>query len=218
MKNRSSLLLILITSLALSLAPAARAADIQISKVPRIEAPPAGKALINFHQIYRSWFRVPIFDENFKLVIDLPGNSGHQLVCAPGPKTFYTQVPGGGGAIQVIAVEAAADKTYDVVFFKARAKGVVPLTQLPDLAGRLAKIDKSKKTPDEKQAAREAAIKERLQAIYRCEGQRIYALEPSEAVTQYEASKRAHHEGVKRDFLGGPKSDRVLRIGKEAGR
>ncbi len=200
----------------LCLPPTSHAADTIVTAVPRIAAPPAGKALINIHQHYRTGFfmRTPIFDTNGTLLIDLPSGGEFQLVCEPGMRTFLTEVPG-GGAVQVMTVDAAADKIYDLVLYKPNASGFLPASQIPPAIKAMEKIDKSEKNQELIPARKAEAMRKVLDDLEEHGKRKVFALERNDAVIHFEAAKQKHLAEVKLDFLGGKKSERVHHVSKE---
>lgn len=189
------------------------ALDIESKQVQRISAPPAGKALINLHVTVAPFMmRTPIFDETCALVADLPTHSAAQIICDPGVKSFFSQVQGGGGAVRVLSVDAAADKTYDLIFYKPTAKGVGSIFQYPEVVAQFKKIENKEKDPAKAAAAKAAFVSKKLEGFQKGEGERVYELIRSDAVVEYETKCRADLEERKRDFLQGPKSNRVVRV------
>lgn len=214
MKDSCRSLLLAATLMALALVVQKSAAlDIESKQVERISAPPAGKALINLHVTVAPFMmRTPIFDETCALVANLPTHSVGQIVCDPGVKSFFSQVQGGGGAVRVLSVDAAADKTYDLIFYKPTAKGVGSIYQYPEVVAQFKKIDKKEKDPTKAAAAKAAFVNKKLEGFQKGEGARAYELIRNEAVAEYEAKCRADIEARKRDFLQGSKTDRVVRV------
>jgi len=209
-------ILLAATLMASSLLPQKSAAlDIESKQVARISAPPAGKALINLHVTVAPFLmRTPIFDETCALVADLPTHSVAQIVCDPGVKSFFSQVQGGAGAIRVLSVDAAADKTYDLLFYKPNAKGAGSIYQYPEVVAQFKKIEKKEKDPTKAAAAKAAFVNKKLEGFQKGEGDRVYELIRNNSVTEYEARCRADMEERKRDFLQGSKTNRVVRVSK----
>ena len=85
----------------------------QLTKTQRIEQPPAGKALVNFHRpsTWGGGQLYPIFDLNGKMLIDLPGGCEFQQVCEPGENVFM----GWAEHVAVVKADVAPDKVYDVM-------------------------------------------------------------------------------------------------------
>lgn len=172
----------------------ANAAKTHITLVSRLAAPPAGKALVNIHRLGPKgpWgsddFRIPIFDETGKFLMDLPNKTECQLIFEPGTKTLITWF--GANPVAVVTADLAQNKTYDFVFDVSIWKGgtyLVPLSQAPHGLQNLEKLE-------EKMA------------------KKVYVLERDEAALAYEASQQAHIEQIKADFLGGKKSARLVHV------
>jgi hypothetical protein len=164
----------------------------QLTKVERIQQPPAGKALVNFHRP-STWGGnqlFPIFDVNGKMLIDLPGGCEFQQVCEPGENVFM----GWAEHVSAVKVDAAPDKTYDImvdismgwikgnIFMSPMAKGDARRSKLPD-------FERREKT--------------------------VVALNRNQHVIDYEAKNQKRVEEIKRDFLGGQKSERVTSLQKD---
>jgi len=109
--------------------------------------------------------RTPIFDDHGIFLIDLPSGAEFQLVCDPGTKSFLTEVPGDGGAVQVVTVDAAADKIYDLVLYKPNAQGFLPFSQIPPVLKALEKIERREKNQELIPALKTAALKKVLADI-----------------------------------------------------
>ena len=174
----------------------AQAAKTHITMVPRLVAPPEGKALVNIFRVggqgpFGADIRIPIFDESGKFLMDLPKKSECQLVFEPGTKSLITWFQ--SNPINVVTLELAPNKTYDLVFDVSIWKGgsfLVPLSQAPhDLQNR------------------EKIESDRIKYVY--------ALERDDVALNFESSQKAHIEQIKADFLGGKKSDRVVHVGKD---
>jgi hypothetical protein len=181
--------------MALAFAPASQAARTHITEVARQAAPPPGKALVNIHRIggvgpFGADIRIPIFDETGKFLMDLPNKSECQLVFEPGTKSLITWFQ--SAPLNVVTMDLAPDKTYDLIFDAGimTAPSLIPLSQ----ASRgVRNIDKL-----ENKIAR-----------------KVYALDRDEVALAFESSQKDHLAQIKTDFLGGRKSDRVIRVKKD---
>lgn len=76
-----------------------------------VEAPPAGKALVNFHRPsnYGGGADFPIYDRT-RLVGNLEGKSMFQYIAEPGEHLFI----GRADKVSVVKAQLAADKVYDI--------------------------------------------------------------------------------------------------------
>jgi hypothetical protein len=164
-----------------------------ISKVARINQPPAGKVLVNFHRP-SNWGgaeKFAICDGDGKMLIDLPGGSEFQLVCDPGERIFI----GWADQVSVVKADLAADKTYDVVvdISLGWVRGNIWLNPL----------------------AKGDARRDRLTEFEKREGKRVLGLNRTRYVEKYEAKNQERIQQIKRDFLGGDKSDRARLLQKD---
>ena len=156
-------------------------------KVSRITQPPPGKALVNFHRPtnYGGAMLLPIFDDNGKMLMDLPGGSLFQHVCDPGQHVFITWAD----HVTVLKADVAPDKIYDIlvdvsmgwvqanIFFS-------PLAKDSPRRAKLAEFEKREK--------------------------KTLGLNASAPrVAEYEANSQKRIADIKRDFLGGKKDERV---------
>ncbi len=158
----------------------------------RISQPPPGKALVNFHRPSNLAKRgSAIFDGNGKLLVDLPGGSLFQYVCDPGEHVFITWAD----HASVVKADVAPDKIYDIMADTAAGwtrPGIyfTPLTKDNPRRAKLAEFEKREK--------------------------KTLALNPAAPrVAEYEAQWQMRIDEVKRDFLGGQKSDRVDLLQKD---
>jgi hypothetical protein len=156
--------------------------------VARISQPPPGKALVNFHRptSFRKLHDVLIFDINGKMLVEMRGNSLFQCVCDPGDTIFI----GWADHVTVIKANLAPDKIYDIMV------DVTP-------GAMLTQFNFSPLTKDDPRRAELAEFERR-------EKWTIAANTGSPQVAEYEAGNRERIEQIKKDFLGGPKSDRVI--------
>jgi len=180
---------IICVGLILGVPQMANGAKIKITQVARISLPPSGKALVNLYRPMGGPIRNPIFDETGKLLMDMPGKSTCQLVLEPGSKSLISWC--GANPISVTSLNLAPDKTYDLVLAAVAFKGVffVPLSQAPKKLKDLQKLEKA--APG------------------------VYVMERDAEALAYEAMQKEKIEEIKRDFLGGRKSDRVVKVRKD---
>jgi hypothetical protein len=158
----------------------------------RLSQPPPGKALVNIHRPSGLAKRgSAIFDGNGKLLVDLPGASLFQYVCDPGEQVFITWAD----RVSVVIADVAPDKIYDIMADTAAGwtrPGIffTPLTKDNPRRAKLAEFAKREK--------------------------KTLALNPaSPRVAQYEANNQAHLAEIRRDFLGGAKSNHVDHLQKD---
>ena len=164
----------------------------QLTKVQRIEQPPAGKALVNFHrpstwggnQLY------PIFDINGKMLIDLMGGCEFQQVCEPGENVFM----GWAEHVAVVKADLAPDKVYDIVVDVSMGwvKGNIfmsPLAKGDPRRSKVAEFEQREKT--------------------------VLGLNRNQHIVDFEAKNQTRVGEIKRDFLSGQKSDRVKVLSKD---
>lgn len=159
----------------------------------RISAPPAGKALVNFHRPsnYGGAQAFPIFDGNGKMLIDIPGKTAFQHVCDPGEQVFI----GWADHVTVVKANLAADKVYDVVIdigmgWVSANITLKPIGKNDPRRAKLAEFEKREK--------------------------RVIAINPdSPRVQEYEAKNAARIADIKKDFLSGDKADRVSHLQPE---
>jgi hypothetical protein len=155
----------------------------------RLDAPPPGKALINFHRptSYGKNALYPIFDGEGKFICDMPGNSVYQYPCPPGRQLFI----GWAEQVSVVDADVAADKTYDVMidvtmgWVQTNIK-MVPLTKGEQRRAKLDQFEKKEKS--------------------------VLAIQDTKHVRDYEARNKERIQEIKKDFLEGKKSDRVRRL------
>jgi hypothetical protein len=163
-----------------------------LTKAERINAPPSGKALVNFHRP-SNWGggeKFAIFGKDGKMLIDLPGGSEFQYVCDPGEQVFIAWAD----HVTVIKAEVAADKIYDVMIDIGMGwvRGniqLIPLAKGDDRRSKLADYEKREK--------------------------KVVALNRNKHVTDYEEKNQDRIEQIKKDFFGGDKSDRAVKLGKD---
>jgi hypothetical protein len=163
----------------------------QLTKVQRMEQPPAGKALINFHRP-STWGggMYPIFDINGKMVMDLLGACEFQAVCEPGENVFM----GWADHVSVLKADVAADKVYDVMVDVSMGVWkpniyMAPLAKGDPRRSKLAEFERREKT--------------------------VLALNRNQHVIDYEAKNQKRVQEIKQDFLSGQKSDRVKYLQKD---
>ena len=115
----------------------------------------------------------------------------------------------------MLSVDAAADKTYDLFFYKPNAKGVGSLSQYPAMSNQLLKIEKKEKNPAKAASAKAAAIQAMLDKFKKEEGGKVYQLVRDEEVAKYEAANKEANEQRRKDFLEGKKTNRVFHVNKD---
>ncbi len=162
-------------------------------KVARITQPPAGKALVNFHRPsnYGGELRLPIFDGNGKMLMDLPGGSIFQHVCNPGEQVYIAWAD----HVTVVKADVAPDKIYDILVDVSMG-WVQANIYLAPLA---------------KDSPRRAKLAEFERREKRSLGLNIAA----PRVAEYEANNQKRVQDIKRDFLGGQKDERVKILKKD---
>ena len=160
--------------------------------VNRINQPPPGKVLVNFHRpsSYGKPMAYPIFDGNGKMLVDMRGASLFQLVCDPGENIFV----GWAERVNVVKADLAADKTYDIMVDIAMGWVTASIYMTP-----LTKNDPRR---------------EKLSQFSKQEKWTIAANPESPRVAEYEAQSRDRLLQIKKDFLAGEKSDRVKLLQK----
>ncbi len=163
-----------------------------LKQVQRIEQPPPGKALVNFHRP-SNWGgaeKFAIFDGSGHMLIDLPGGSEFQYVADPGENVFMAWAD----HVTVVKADVAPDKIYDIMvdigmgWVRGNIK-LVPLTKNDPRRAELAKFEKREK--------------------------KVLAQNREEHVNEYEAKNKERVEEIKRDFLGGTKSERVSVLSRD---
>jgi hypothetical protein len=162
-------------------------------RVARISQPPLGKALVNFHRPsnYGGGRLIAIFDGNGKMLMDLPGGTLFQHVCDPGEQVYAVWAD----HVTVVKGDLAPDKIYDIMVDVSmgwvQANIVLtPLSKDDPRRARLAEFERREKRTLGLNAA-------------------------SPRVAEYEAHNQPRIAEIKRDFLGGVKSDRVKYLQKD---
>jgi hypothetical protein len=162
-----------------------------LTKTTRIEAPPSGKALVNIHR--PSGYgggKFAVFEASGKMLIDMPGGCEFQYVCDPGQHVFI----GWADHVTVVKADVAADKIYDIMidigmgWVKANIR-LVPLAKGDERRAKLADFERREKN--------------------------VLALNRNEHVEKYEAKNKDRIADIKKDFLGGDKTDRVSVLNKD---
>ncbi len=159
--------------------------------VPRLTQAPAGQALVNFHRPSK-WGgaeRFAIFRGDGTLLVDLPGGSEFQYVCDPGEHIFVAW------ADQASAVKAefAADRVYDIMvdigmgWVRGNIK-LVPLAKDDPRRARLGEFENREK---------------------------VVSQSPSAYLAEYQQKHQEQVAQIKKDFVGGQKSDRLSVLRKE---
>ena len=129
--------------------------------------------------------RVPIFDGNGKMLIDLPGGALYQHVCDPGEQIFVAWAE----HVSVVKADVAPDKIYDILVDVS-------------IGWVQANIFLSPLTKDSPRRAKLAGFEKRERATLN--------LNPaSPHIAAYEANSQQRIQDIKRDFLGGQKDERV---------
>lgn len=186
MKKSSVRLLLYLGILPLLLLPV-NGADTRITKVARIDLPPKGKVLVNIHGTFRDLVRYAIFGEDGTFLMDLPQHSECQLTCEPGTKSFIAI----GSNVAVVTADLVADKVYDLA------------------------IDRQGFSTKFVILAQDPKYRKNLESIEKKEKDNIFTLERDEAAVKFEAAQKERLLAIKSDFLGGKKSGRVARLGKD---
>jgi len=170
--------------------------------VPRINQPPPGKALVNFHRpsSYAQSVSVPIFDLKGNMLLDIRDGSLFQIVCDPGETVFisWAQFVNSVDNETVLKADLAPDKVYDVMVDVSHSWisaniFLTPLTKVDARRSELAELD-----------SRE------LSTLPFSAG--------SPSVIEYETLSRKRIAQIKKDFLGGEKSWRVKVLAKDDSR
>jgi hypothetical protein len=153
----------------------------------RLQAPPPGKALVNFHRPSSMYNNddLPVFDRE-KLIGNTKGSTGFQYVCDPGEHVFLAAAE----QVTVIKAQLLPDKTYDVVCDAGMGWWSANL----------------KLVPMEKAEPRRPKIPEWE------ESETLVVFVADEKAQAYEAKRREANAAILKDFLGGPKAERVTRL------
>jgi hypothetical protein len=163
-----------------------------LKTVQRVDQPPAGKVLVNFHRP-SNWGgaeKFAIFNGNGQMLIDIPGGSVFQHISDPGEQVFMAWAD----HVTVVKADFAPDKSYDIMvdigmgWVRGNIK-LVPLTKSEPRRAELAKFEQREK--------------------------KVLGLNRDQHVTDYEAKNKERVEEIKRDFLGGSKSERVSYLAKD---
>ena len=162
-------------------------------KTDHISAPPSGKALVNFHRP-SNWGgaeKFAIFDDTGKMLIDLPGGAEFQMVCDPGRKIFIAWAD----QVSVVKADLAADKTYDIMVDIGMGW----------VRGNIRLIPLAKGDPR----------REKLAEFEKRESKRVVAQNRNKHVEDYETKNQGRIQEIKKDFLGGEKSERVAVLNQD---
>ena len=161
--------------------------------VERINQPPPGKALVNFHRpsSFGKPVAYPIFDINGKMLTDMRGASLTQVVLNPGQTTFI----GWAEHVSIVQADLAPDKVYDIMVDVAPGWVTANIFLSP-----MTKND---------------ARRSKLDNFNRREKWTIAINPASPRVAEYEAAQHARVEQIKKDFLNGEKSGRVKVLSKD---
>lgn len=164
----------------------------QVTQVQRLTAPPPGKVLVNIHRPSNAAGAVtyPIFHGSGKMLCELPRRGLFQYVCDPGEQVFIAW----GENVSVVKGDLAADKIYDIMAdfrlgWVRNDFALVPLAKGDKRRAELADFEKREKS--------------------------TVGLARTEYITRYETEHQAKIEEIKRDFLNGPKAERVRHIKKD---
>ncbi len=152
-----------------------------------LAAPPAGKALVNFHRPsgYGGGADLPVFDRT-TLIGNSLGKTRFQYVCDPGEHVFVARKD----AVSVVQARLLGDRVYDIVidvgmgWWSANIQ-IQPITKTHERRGELGKWEGL----------------ERLLVSVR-----------NDAAVAYETKLRADLEGILKDFFGGSKADRLRKL------
>jgi hypothetical protein len=153
----------------------------------RIQAPPEGKALVNFHRIGGA-FTFALCNRDGAFLCDVPPYGEFQYLCDPGEQVFIgwlLQSP-----VSVVQAQVDAGKVYDILIFESawERPHLVPLSNQDPRRAHLTEYE-----------AQEDLVS--LNRLLR--------------VAKSEAQVQPKIEEIRRDFLGGPKSDRFQKLGKD---
>ncbi len=152
-----------------------------------LSAPPAGKALVNFHRPsnFGGAVDLPIFDRE-KLIGNCEGNCRFQYVCDPGEHIFIARRE----QVTVIQADLLSGKTYDIVvdigmgWIQANIK-LAPITR----------------------------SEERRKLVEAWESsERVIVFVPDERALDFEKRNQKRIQDTLKDFIGGPKQNRVQRL------
>jgi hypothetical protein len=171
---------------------AAGCASPKIDQVTRVSAPPQGKSLVNIHRPSNAAgnLKYPIFRGDGQMLCDMPAKALFQYVCDPGELILISW----GERVTVIQADLAPDKVYDIMAdfrlgWVRNDFALVPLLKGDPRRAKLPEFEKREKF--------------------------TVGPERTERMMQYEAKHKARIEEIRRDFLGGDKSDRVKKISKD---
>jgi hypothetical protein len=181
--NPKSTSAVLVVSLILLSGCASLPKDLSVTN--RLEQPPAGKALVNFHRPSK-WGgaeRFAIFNGDGTMLVDLPGGFEFQYVCDPGQHVFLAWAD----QASLVKADLAADKIYDIMvdismgWIRGNIK-LIPLTKTDERRPRLPEFEK-----------REPVVAQSRTAH----------------IVDYEQKHKAQVEQIQKDFIGGEKSERA---------
>ena len=152
-----------------------------------LSAPPAGKALVNFHRPsnYAGGEDLPVFDRA-TLIGNTLGGSRFQYVCDPGEHVFISKKD----SVYVVQAQLQEGKVYDIVIdismgFWQMNVHIHALKKDDPRRGEIAGWEK----------------KERLLVPVR-----------SDDAAGYDKKRQPDLQEIQADFLGGSKSDRVVKL------
>jgi hypothetical protein len=153
----------------------------------RLYAPPQGKSLVNFHRSLGA-FTYALYDQAGTFLCDAPPYGEFQYVCDPGEQVFIGWIL--QSPVSVVQAELAPNKVYDILILETS-------WERPHLVP-LAKGDE-----------RRAHLSE-----YEAEEDPVSMIRSSR-ILKSEAQVQPKIEEIRKDFFGGPKSDRVVKLAKE---
>jgi len=183
MRNITTLFVLIVTAVLIGGCTTTRKS--YMVETQRLDKPPSGKALINFHRPsgYGGGAMVPIFNGDGKFICDLPGKTQFQYVCDPGDNLFMAWAD----QVSVVKVEAEAGRIYDIVVDVGMGwvQANIKLVAL--------------KAGDE----RRAEIPEFEQR------ETVISIDRNPHILEYEAEHQDKVAEIQADFLGGEKSDRL---------
>lgn len=159
-----------------------------LKTVEAIDVPPQDKALINFLRPSDHMGDMPlsIYDSAGACLVHLLGKTRFQLVCEPGEHVVIGSYPLN---VSVVKAQVEAGKVYDIMIDrKGFGFALVPLAKGDARRSRLPEF--------ERQARAVVYLR-------------------TERVAKYEKKQKPDIEKIKRDFLGGKKSERLSIIQKD---
>jgi len=152
-----------------------------------LEAPPAGKALVNIHRPSDyGGHRVYLVFDGTQFVGASRGEERFQYVAEPGTHALVGYLADSIWAtVSVIQADLLPDQVYDCVVDAGYFTSSIAVNPLPKGEKRRAKL------PDWE------------------EDQTTLVVDQQSNVAEYEADRREDNEEILKDFIGGPKQERV---------